>query len=339
MKITIDKKMKLRIEPRKIGEEQKDYRKYIEDCFYEQFPKKLCTCEMLNKIERASYEYSYEHDGINFCGKGIGGILDYFSRKREIKRLDKENKNEVKENETKESKNEVKKTKKKKSKTKNENKVVGFFKNLFGKKKKNTEETFEENLPELIELGEDDLPDLEETFEENIHDDDIIDEENLPEERKEKTAVSLPIETKSSRDLNKEEASKMSVMAQLRYLQEQNKKQEEIIKSTINNFNVYLENFKKLEQENLRLRKEITRLSYNPNSFVIKNAYEEAVKEDRERTMNKIYNSFVNDSKDYIHDDLTANKYNIGSVSFIKDENQKNKILTKYYDFKNNSTK
>lgn len=339
MKVRIKKGMVLRIEPRKIGEDAKDYRNYIEDCFYEQFPKKFCTGKILNKIERASYRYSYDHDGINFCGNGIRGVFEYFSREREIKRVTKENKTEVIENEAKENKKEVKKTKKKKSKAKKENKIVGFFKNMFGRKKKDTEETFEENLPELIELGEDDLPDLEETFDENIHDDDIIYEENLPEERKEKTPVSLPIEIKSSRDLNKEEVSNMSVMAQLRYLQEQNKKQEEIINSTINNFKVYLENFKKLEQENLRLRSEITRLSYNPNSFVIKKAYEEAVKEDRERTMNKIYNSFVNDSKDYIHDDLTANQYNIGSVSFMKDEKERAKVLTKYYNFKNNSNK
>ena len=352
-------------EPRKEGESRKDYRQYLEECYRTKFPYKKYRKfrfikrikqfnrqeKALNKMEKISYNYSFKKDNVNFDGPDCLMRILFGRKSKKDKKVEKVsflpnllNKKEKK-----------------------QNKVVGFFKNLFGRKNKNidTEETFEENLPNIEETYEENLPEFEETFEENLPEFEETFEENLPEfeetfeenlpefeetfeenlpELKKENTNSLPIEIKSYRDLNKEEVSNMSVIAQLRYLQEQNKKQAEIINSTINNYNVYVANFKKLEQENLRLRKEITRLSYNPNSFVIKNAYEEAVREDRERKINNIYNSLASDrnlinNKCYINDDLTANQYNIASVSYMKDENERTKVLTKYYNFKNNSNK
>ena len=302
----------IEVEPRKLGESRKDYREYLEECYRTKFPYKKYRKfrvlkrikqfnhqeKALDKMERVSYNYSFKKDNINFDGPDCLMRIIFGRRAKKNKNV-----------ETVGFIPNLLSKKEKTKKQKKENKVVGFFKNLFNRKNKNVEteeEIFEENI------HQDDI-----IFEENIHEDDIQQVEKHPEQKEEKISIDRLPNVKSSRDLNKEEVRNMSVMSQLRYLQEQNKNQAEIINSTINNFNVYLENFRKLEQENLKLRKEITRLSYNPNSFVVRNDYEEAVKEDKIRTMNNIYNSFVNDNKDYIHDDLTANQYNVDKVKVL----------------------
>ena len=321
----------IEVEPRKVGEDRDDYRQYLEDCYRMKFPyikyrkfriiKRIRQFDLqeksLDKMERKSYNYTFKKTGVNFDGPDyliralFGGSNEKRKETKENEKAERKAKRENKKAERKAKKENKKAERKAKKENKKENKFIGFFKNFFSRKDKDVE------ADELEET-------FDEVFDENIHEDDMILEENIREEDKPKAEkneskipTSLPIEIKSSRDLNKEEVNNMSVMAQLRYLQEQNKKQAEIINSTINNFNVYLENFKKLEQENLRLRKEITRLSYNPNSFVIKNAYEEAIKEEQIRKLQSIHNSFVNSNKDYIHDDLTANQYNVDKVKVL----------------------
>lgn len=304
---------------------RKDYLYYLEDLYEEYFPRKGGIFSLvynkrkekdLKRIEKMSYEYYYEKGLSNFVVPGGKGLLRLAYRA-------------IKDNRIVSGLKSVK------------NSFVNFFKG------KDDEEFFEEeytngfisnperrlNRNKKIETAVDeeitenfkkeDIIEIKETIEEEISENfkeedkiiipEIVEENENVEEKIEEEEIDkmMPIQIKEE----KKDTNIEKVRDELAVLNKQISNQQVVIESILKNLNVYEVEIMRLKEENLKLKRELNLKTYNPNSFVIMDAYEKAVKEDQYRKMMQVEKMM---QADLLKDDLSANPFYIEKVKVKK---------------------